>query len=305
MENLIDSFLHLKWLAAVFTSLFRIILVIACLFIATSLIRKLINKLKLYLQSQSSIEGEPPSESNKRIETLINLSRKALLIFLWITGILIIFNEIGINIGPIIASAGIAGIAIGFGAQNIVRDLISGFFIIFENQIRVDDVAIINGKGGLVEKINFRTIILRDQSGTVHIFPAGSITSLSNLTYKWSAYVFEIGISYKEDVDKVIEVMKSVGSALKKDAYYGNFIIEEIEIFGVEKFESSAVNIKGRIKTIPIKQWEIGREFLRRIKYAFDINNIEIPFPHSTISFANENKSLKSELINHFNNDIQ
>ena len=241
--------------------------------------------------------GDPPSESEKRVETLIRLIRQAALILLWVTTILILLKEIGVDVTPVLASAGIVGLAVGFGAQNLVRDFISGFFFILENQVRVGDVAIINGTGGLVERVNFRTIVLRDLGGIVHVFPNGTVTTLSNLTNDWSAYVFEIGVAYKENTDKVIEVMGRVGAEMKQDEILGSYMIEEPEIFGVDKFDSSAVVIKGRIKTKPIRQWLIGREYLRRIKLAFDEAGIEIPFPHQTLYFGEASKPIEVALL--------
>lgn len=178
-----------------------------------------------------------------------------------------------------------------------MRDIISGFFIILENQIRVGDVAIINGTGGLVEKINFRTTVLRDLGGIVHIFPNGTITTLSNLTNEWSAYIFEIGVAYKENTDRVIDIMRQVGSAMYEDEIYRNLLLEEPEIFGVDKFADSSVVIKGRIKTKPIRQWQVGREYLRRIKLAFDENNIEIPFPHRSVYFGEQSKPFDLQIL--------
>ena len=210
---------------------------------------------------------------------------------------LIVLKEIGVEIAPIIASAGIVGLAVGFGAQNMVRDIISGFFMILENQVRVGDVAIINGTGGLVEKINFRTIVLRDLGGVVHVFPNGTVTTLSNMTTEWSAYILNIGVAYKEDTDQVIEVMKEVGREMLEDEEFGRMMLEEPEIFGVDKFDNSAVVIKGRIKTKPIRQWAVGREYLRRLKYAFDARDIEIPFPHQTIYFGEKSKPFELQLL--------
>ena len=201
-----------------------------------------------------------------------------------------IMRELGLEIGPILASAGILGLAIGFGAQNLVRDFISGFFMILENQIRVGDVAIINNTAGLVERITMRTTVLRDLQGIVHYFQNGNISSLSNMTNDWSAYVFDIGVAYKENTDNVINKIEEVLETMQSDDEYGHFIIEQPEIFGVDKLGDSAVVIKGRIKTQPIKQWFVGREFLRRVKLVFDESNIEIPFPHSTIYFGEDSK---------------
>ena len=200
-------------------------------------------------------------------------------------------------IAPILAGAGIIGLAVGFGAQNLVRDIIAGFFFILENQIRVGDVAVINGTGGLVEKINFRTIVLRDLAGVVHVFPNGTVTTLSNLTNEWAAYVFDIGIAYKENTDQVIEIMKKVGAELQADPEHGPLMLGEPEIFGVDRFADSAVVIKGRIKTKPIRQWMVGREYLRRIKQAFDQNGIEIPFPHQTLYFGEASKPIDLQFM--------
>ncbi|MBU0731150.1 MAG: mechanosensitive ion channel family protein [Proteobacteria bacterium] len=266
------------------------------------LIQRFLRRLEKHLMTKSEAEGEPPSESQKRIETIVRLIHQAVLISLWLTVGLVILKEFGVEIGPIIASAGVLGIAVGFGAQNLVRDVISGFFIILENQIRVGDVAIINGTGGLVEKINFRTTVLRDLGGVVHIFPNGTIDTLSNMTNKWSAYVFDIGVAYKENTDHVIEIMREVGKTMRQEEKYSTIMLEDLDIFGVDKFGDSAVVIKGRIKTMPIRQWEVGREFLRRIKLSFDENNIEIPFPHRSIYFGEKSKSFNVQLLEKLQN---
>jgi len=296
LDIFLKQFQGVNWEQIIFTST-RILLVLLLAWLGMVILRKILSQLEQRLLNQSKITGEPPSESEKRVETLIRLIRQAALIVLWVTTILILLKEIGIDVGPILASAGIVGLAVGFGAQNLVRDFISGFFFILENQVRVGDVAIVNGTGGLVESVNFRTIVLRDLGGTVHIFPNGTVTTLSNLTNEWSAYVFDIGVAYKENTDKVIEVMTRVGSEMKQDAIVGSFMLEEPEIFGVDKFDNSAVVIKGRIKTKPIRQWEVGREYLRRIKLAFDIAGIEIPFPHQTLYFGEASKPIEVTLL--------
>ena len=286
----IQTFLsNLQWETYI-TSGLRLIFLVAFAWGITKFSEKLLEGYKKHLTRKSEEEGEPPSEYAKRIETIVRLLRQGVFLLIWATVSLIILKELGIEIGPIIATAGIIGLAVGFGAQNLVRDVISGFFIILENQVRVGDVAIVNGTGGLVEEINFRTMVLRDLGGVVHIFPNGTVNTLSNLTKEWSAYVFEIGVAYKENTDSVIEIMKKVCATMKEDSKFTKVILEEPEIFGVDKFDDSAVVIKGRIKTKPIRQWEVGREFLRRIKLEFDENKIEIPFPHRTIYFGEESK---------------
>ncbi|MEO8327885.1 MAG: mechanosensitive ion channel family protein, partial [Nitrospirota bacterium] len=219
----------------------------------------------------------------KRVKTLTGLLLTIGLTLVWVVSVVMGLDQIGLDITPIIASAGIVGLAVGFGAQNLVRDVINGFFIILENQVRIGDVAVVNGTGGLVEAISFRTITLRDQAGTVHIFPNGTVTTLSNMTKDWSAYVMNIGVAYKEDTDRVVEVMREVGKDLQQDEQLGRKILEPIEIMGVDAFGESEVVIKARIKTIPIEQWGVGREYRRRLKKAFDQNGIEIPFPHRTL----------------------
>lgn len=241
-------------------------------------------------ENRASNNNESPIETTKRIETIVRLLKQVVLVALWITLLLVILREVGLEIGPILASAGILGLAIGFGAQNLVRDFISGFFMILENQIRVGDVAIINNTGGLVEEINLRTTVLRDLKGVVHYFQNGHISSLSNMTNDWSAYVFDIAVAYKENTDVVVSKIQEVLEAMMLDEEYKALIIEKPEIFGVDKLDNSAVIIKGRIKTQPIKQWMVGREFLRRIKLSFDDANIEIPFPHSTVYFGENSK---------------
>ncbi len=296
MDIFLKQFKGINWEQVIFTST-RILLVLLLAWLGMVILRKILSQLEQRLLKQSKIAGEPPSESEKRVETLIRLIRQAALIVLWVTTILILLKEIGIDVGPILASAGIMGLAVGFGAQNLVRDFISGFFFILENQVRVGDVAIVNGTGGLVERVNFRTIVLRDLGGVVHIFPNGTVTTLSNLTNDWSAYVFDIGVAYKENTDKVIEVMDRVGSEMKEDEIVGSFMLEEPEIFGVDKFDNSAVIIKGRIRTKPIRQWQVGREYLRRIKLAFDNAGIEIPFPHQTLYFGEASKPIEVALL--------
>lgn len=256
--------------------------------------RKLIGRFKnLILRRTQNSLAESIEEKEKRINTLINILRQAGSIVIWIVFLLVILREVNLDIGPILASAGIVGLAVGFGAQELVRDFISGFFILLENQVREGDVAIINGTGGLVEQIALRTITLRDFSGVVHIIQNGKINTMSNMTKEWSAMVFDIGVAYKENTDKVKEVIKRVGDELQEDPEFKDKIIEPIEIFGVDKFGDSAVVVKARIKTKPIQQWTVGREFNGRLKKAFDAEGIEIPFPHRTIYWGDAISPLK------------
>jgi small conductance mechanosensitive channel len=273
-----------------FSGFIRIILTLLLAWVATIVLKKLIRKLGDRLLGRLDATGKVNIEAAKRIDTITRLIRQAVLIALWIIIGLILLKELGIEIGPILAGAGVVGLAVGFGAQNLVRDIISGFFFILEDQIRVGDVAIINGTAGLVERINFRTIVLRDLAGVVHIFPNGTISTLSNMTKEWSAYVFDLGVTYKEDIDTVIRIIRETGDAMMKDPGFQDLMLDVPEIFGVDKLGDSSVVIKGRIRTKPIQQWVVGREFLRRIKYAFDENHIEIPFPRHAVYFGEASK---------------
>ncbi len=271
-----------------------LIILIIALLIMLRVVKFSINRMKKILIRRA--ENDPSvdtQEAEKRINTLTGIILGATRIVLMTVFIIMLLSKFGIDVGPLIASAGILGLAIGFGAQELVRDYISGFFMLLEDQLRTGDVAIINGTGGLVEKIELRTISLRDFNGTVHIFQNGKISTLANMTKEWSAMVFDIGVAYKEDVDHVMKIMKEVGDDLQNDPEFGTNIIEPIEIFGLDKFGDSALVIKARLKTKPIMQWSTGREYRRRLKIAFDKQNIEIPFPHTTVYWGEEINPLK------------
>ncbi len=229
-------------------------------------------------------------ETEKRVRTLGNILRKATFVTVFVVALMMVLREVGIDIALIITGAGIIGIAVGFSAQSLVRDVISGFFIILENQVRVGDVAVINGTGGLVEEINLRTIVLRDLEGTVHVFPNGTINALSNKSRGWACYVIDAGVAYKENVDMVMDVLKEVGEEIYKDETFRPLILEPLTVLGVDSFGESEVTIKCIIKTQPLKQWEVGRELRRRIKNTFDQKEIEIPFPHLSVYFGEASK---------------
>jgi moderate conductance mechanosensitive channel len=256
----------------------RIVLILVLawviLVVAQAVLRGFKSRLIRRIQYESHITV---AEATKRADTLTNLLRQGIVIGVTVVTILMLLSEIGIQMGPVIASAGVLGVALGFGAQTLVRDVIAGFFMVFENQVRVGDVAQVNNARGLVEQINFRTLVLRDMSGIVHVIPNGSITTLANLTKDWSAYVFDIQVAYREDTDRIVEIMRDVGDQLRADADFSELILSDIEIFGVDKLADTNVVIKARIKTVPIKQWEVGREYLRRLKKAFVVAGVDLP----------------------------
>ncbi len=230
-------------------------------------------------------------EQKKRIDTLTRIVINTLSIVIIVMAVMIILGQIGIKVGPILAGAGVLGLAIGFGAQSLVKDVITGFFILLDNRINIGDVIQAAGVAGLVESINLRITTLRDLEGKVHFIPNGEISVVSNLTKGWSRCVLDIGVAYKEDTDHVCEVLKRVGDELFEVPEYSDVILEPLEILGVDAFADSQVTIKMMFKTKPIKQWMVAREFRRRVKKAFDAEGIEIPFPHRTLYMGEaENK---------------
>ena len=255
----------------------RILLILVLVFIGIKVSSVVANRMF----SKRKRESDP--EYMKRAETLAAVIAYLLTITVVIIGAIMILGEFKVEVGPILAAAGIVGVAVGFGAQHLVRDVITGFFILLDDQIRVGDVVQIVDKGGLVEKISLRMTILRDLAGNVHYVRNGEITVVTNMTKEYSRYVFDIGVAYREDVDEVIKVVKQVDEELRADPAFGSDILEPIEILGLDQFGDSAIIIKARTKTKPIKQWSVGREFNRRLKKRFDEKDIEIPFPHITL----------------------
>jgi moderate conductance mechanosensitive channel len=219
-------------------------------------------------------------ERTKRARTLGRLLQNTLSIVVSVIAALMALREFGVDITPALTGAGIAGVALGFGAQTLVRDIISGFFIILEDQVRVGDVAVVNGQGGLIEEVNLRTIVLRDEQGTVHVFPNGDVKTLANMSKDFSYYVITVGIGYDDDPDRVAAVMAEAGATLMADPEFRPHILEPLEIYGVDAFEPGQIVMKARIKTVPLKQWLVGRELRKRIARLFREHGIQIPVPH-------------------------
>jgi len=235
------------------------------------------------------------TERRKRVQTLARLLALTSDVLIMGIGVLMILRQVDVDITPILTGAGIIGLAVGFGAQNLVRDVISGFFLILENQVRVGDVASINGKSGLVEAIRLRTIVLRALDGTVHVIPNGAITELSNMTKDFSFAVVDVGVAYKEDVDRVMAVLRELGASLRQDPAWTPAILDALEVLGLDRFGDSAVIIKIRMKTMPSQQWAVARELRRRIKRVFDEQGIEIPFPHLSLYAGEASKPFRME----------
>ncbi len=245
-------------------------------------------RIEAFMHAEDA-KGDPVQRS-QRIRTLLPLFRNTFRVVLWAIVAMVILSQIGMNIGPLLAGAGIIGIAVGFGAQSLVKDIITGLFILMEDQLSVGDVVVIAGTGGIVEGMSLRTLRLRDLAGNVHLIPFGEIGRVTNMTKEFSYYVFDIGVAYRERVDEVIEVLRKLDEEYRQDPEFAQHILEPLEVLGVDGFADSAVIIKVRYKTKPIQQWTVGREFNRRIKNRFDELGIEIPFPHQTLYFGEDKK---------------
>lgn len=289
-EHFMEKFLDMG-ITFVFSSV-RILLIVAAAYLAAKFLRIVLKRLESFLIRAAEARELVPGAASKRITTLINVIRTIIVGLIWFIAILVSLGQIGVDLGPILAGAGIVGLAVGFGAQHLVRDLVSGFFLILENQIRVGDAAVINGTGGVVEAITFRTVVLRDLSGVVHVFPNGSINTLSNMSKDWSAYVIDVSVAYKEDTDHVTDIMRRVAEEMRAEPQYGSVMLEPIEILGVDAFTETAVTIKARFKTQPLQQHLVGREYRRRLKKAFEAAGVEIPMSHRVTGNAARRSSV-------------
>lgn len=266
------------------TSGLRILLIVIVLLVALRMVKIMSRRIfKMFLK------GEVDNEMKKRADTLGSLLRYVFSISVILTAFIMVLGELGIEIGPILAAAGVVGLALGFGSQHLVQDIISGFFILVDDEIRVGDFVKTAGKDGVVERVNLRMTVLRDFSGNVHYIRNGQIDIVTNLTKDYSRFIFNIGVAYREDVDEVSDVIRAVDAELREDPEYSQDILEPIEVMGLDEFADSALIIKARTKTKPIRQWRVAREFNRRLKKAFDERNIEIPFPHVTL-YAGQGK---------------
>jgi len=241
-------------------------------------------------------ERGTPFDREKRAKTLADVVHNTARIVIVVGGIFMLMDVINVPLAPLMGGAAVVGLAVAFGAQNLIRDYFSGFIILLENQYGINDVVKICGVAGLVERITLRITVLRDLEGVAHFIPNGQITSVSNLTHGWSRVVFDIGVAYKEDVDHVMKVLMEVCAEVRKDPEIARLIIDEPEMLGVDAFGDSAVVIKFLIKTKPLQQWTVKRAVLRRIKKRFDELGIEIPFPHRTVFHRTESGEPPSDL---------
>ncbi|HEY0855621.1 MAG TPA: mechanosensitive ion channel family protein [Albitalea sp.] len=280
MEGLMDLVSRIDWarwsgpaLAAL-----RIVLIVATAWIAIAVLQRMVRTVRIRVATRMG-----GVDAARRAETLGRVIRYLIALVISAVAVMLVLAEVGVSLAPILGAAGVVGLAIGFGAQSLVKDYFTGFFILFEDQIRTGDVVKIADIGGLVEDITLRHVRLRDYDGNVHFVPNGLITTVTNMSRLYAQAVVDVGVAYRENVDEVIAVMRKVGRQMRADEAFAPKILDELEIAGVERFDDSAVVLRCRFKVAPLEQWNVRREFLRRIKAAFDECGIEIPYPHLTL----------------------
>ena len=256
---------------------------IALVIVAGLALIRLSNATVLSLLRPRVLDRVRSREAGRKLQTLAPLAQTSVKLVVVLVGSLLILQLVGVETGPLLAGVGIFGLAVGFAAQSLIKDIINGLFILTEGSVGAGDVVNVGGVSGVVERVTLRSVRIRDLSGNVHFVPNSTIDHVENMTKDYSRYLLDVGVGYREDTDEVVAVMKEVDEAMRQDPRYGRDMLEPIEILGVDRFEDSAVIVRGRLKTRPIKQWSIGREYNRRLKKAFDEKGIEIPFPHRTI----------------------
>lgn len=256
----------------------RIILIIVAAAIAVSILNRAIRTFRSRVA-----ERLDDREAKQRADTLGRVVRYVVAVVVWLVAATAVLSEIGVSVAPILGAAGVVGLAVGFGAQSLVKDYFTGFFLLLENQIRQGDVVKLGEHAGFVEEVTLRYVRMRDYDGHVHFVPNGTITTVVSMSRSFAFAVVDIGVAYRHDLDKVMRIMSEVAEALRLDITHGHRILEPFELAGVERWVESAIVIRGRFKVAPLEQWTVRREYLRRLKHAFDEQAIEIPYPHLTI----------------------
>ncbi len=266
-------------------SALRIVLIIVLAWIFDGVLQRLVRSVRVHVVARMG-----DNEGARRAETLGRVVRYLVALVVGAVAVMLVLSEVGLSLAPVLGAAGVVGLAVGFGAQSLVKDYCNGFFILFEDQIRTGDVVNVAGHGGLVEDITLRHVRLRDYDGVVHFVPNGLITTVSNLGRSFAFAVVDVGVAYREDCDEVMAVMRTVAAELRADEALAPKILEDLEMAGVDRWDPSAVIVRARFKVLPLAQWTVRREYLRRLKMAFDARGIEIPFPHLTV-YAGVDKS--------------
>jgi moderate conductance mechanosensitive channel len=223
------------------------------------------------------------TEEVRRAETLGRVFRYLATVVIGLVGGVLVLAECGVSVAPILGAAGVVGLAVGFGAQSLVKDYFTGIFLLIENQIIKGDIVQVADKAGLVEDMTLRYVQLRDYEGNVHFVPNGLISTVTNMSRGYAYAVVDIGIAYREEIDVALDVMRKVAGEIAMDAAFADRILAAFEVAGVERWDDSAIVLRGRFKVRPLEQWNVRREYLRRLKGAFDAAGIEIPFPHVTL----------------------
>jgi small conductance mechanosensitive channel len=241
--------------------------------------------LKAVLRSveRSSEKDGIVTAQEQRTRTLLSLLRSMGRVVIWVMTLFMVLGALGLQLGPLLAGAGVVGLAVSFGAQSLVKDVISGLFILMENQFGVGDVVRLEGVSGAVERMTLRVVVLRDVHGVVHVVPNGEIKKVSNLTRGWARVVLDVVVAYKEDPDQVMAVMLDEGRRLYDDPQWRPLLLEEVQVPGIESFGEHGVTIRLLAKTLPLKQWDVARELRRRLKLRFDQEGIDVPFPSQTM----------------------
>lgn len=265
------------WLPLLY-SMLRVVLILVLAWLLLFFARRLIRLFRNYMHDRA--DG---AEDQRRVETLARVFRYIASVVIVVVAGMLTLSELGISIAPILGAAGVVGIAVGFGAQSLIKDYFNGFFLLLENQIRQGDVVEVGGKSGLVEEVTLRYLRLRDFEGSVHYVPNGLITTVTNKSRGFAQALIQIGVAYRENVEDAFAAMRDVGAEMRACACFGDKILEDLEIVGVENWADSAVMLRCRFKVRPLEQWAVRREFLRRLKASFDARGIEIPYPHLTV----------------------
>jgi small-conductance mechanosensitive channel len=277
VPDFISSLNIAEWSGPAITAL-RVVLIALAAWILAAVLQRL---TRLFRERISRRMDD--FEALKRAETLARVFRYLVVVVVTLVAGMLILSELGISVAPILGAAGVVGLAVGFGAQSLVKDYFTGFFVLLENQIRQGDVVRVADKSGLVEEITLRYIRLRDYEGNVHFIPNSLVTTVTNMSRGFAFAVIDVGIAYREDIDAAFDVMRRVAAELRADSAFGPKILEDLEIAGVDRWDSSSIALRGRFKVAPLEQWNVRREFLRRLKKAFDASGIEIPYPHLTV----------------------
>lgn len=256
----------------------KILLILVAVVVAQVVLKRALPRILALSEKRA---GERQDEFKKRVQTLGSVIANAVTVVLTVIGGLMVLSEVGIDIFPLLTGAGLVGLAFGFGAQNLVRDVIAGFFVLLENQYRKGDVVKIAGVEGLVEDVNLRRTILRDLDGAVHSIPNGEIKVASNYSLGYSRVNLNVPIAYESDLEKAIDILNKIGKEMAVDKKFGELIIKPPQVLGVESFGELGIAVKFFGETKPIKQWEVTRELRKRIKGAFDSDGIKIPHTKS------------------------